>query len=72
MLKGAAQYDQPAYTFNGMFVKGVPAGACSFSSSSAQRLAGIPQLAAPHMLADYGPSLRAVGEYNLPAGGQAT
>jgi hypothetical protein len=68
VLKGQAQYDQPAYTFSGTFVKGVPSGVCSFTSSCAQRLVGTPKLAAPHVLADYGPSLRGFGEYTLPPG----
>ncbi len=71
MLKGSASYDQHSYRFEGAFVKGLPAGPCSFTLRG-DRTADLPQPAASYMLAEWGPTLTAGGDYSIPAGGASS
>lgn len=69
VLKGPAQYDQPSYHFEGNFVKGVPAGECTFTLQ-AFRMLDLPKQAAAHILEPNGPTLSANGTYTIPAGSE--
>ncbi len=66
VLAGTATYDQPAISFQGEFVAGVPAGPGHFTVA-AHRTLDLHKFAASHIL-DTGPTLRGKVEYAIPAG----
>ncbi len=67
MLQGQGTYDQPSYQFQGLFKQNIPAGECTFTLC-AQRIVGLPALAAAHILAQHGPVLAHQGAYAIPPG----
>ncbi len=67
VLKGQASYDQPAYRFDGQFVRGVPAGPGTFTLTS-HRTLDLPCFAAAHIRAPGGPTLELAAQYSIPAG----
>lgn len=67
VLKGQASYDQPAYRFDGEFVRGVPAGPGTFTLTS-HRTLDLPCFAASHIQAPGGPTLELAAQYGIPAG----
>ena len=71
ILHGKASYDQPAMRLNGEFVRGVPAGPCTYTIVS-HRTLDMECFAASHLLlgteAGLGPTLSMNASYAIPKG----
>lgn len=66
VLKGEVKYDQPAYHYEGTFLKGLPCGPCTYTVTS-HRTLDMDKFAAAFVIDDAGPTLVAEGKYAVPA-----
>ena len=71
ILHGEATYDQPAMRLKGEFVRGVPAGSCTYTIVS-HRMLDMDCFAASHLLlgteVGLGPTLSMTATYSIPKG----
>jgi hypothetical protein len=68
ILSGPASYQQPAFQLSATYVKGIPAGSCTYTSTAFRKLGKFPEACAGHIRSPEGPVLVHHGIYAIPAG----